>query len=476
MKYRILLVCLLLSGAFVSNGQKTSALKTHASKPNIILIVADDLGYGDLGVYGQQKIKTPKIDQLAHEGMRFSQFYAGTTVCAPSRSSLMTGQHTGHTPIRGNKEVRPEGQWPLKASAVTVAELMKKAGYTTAAFGKWGLGFVGTEGDPLNQGFDRFYGYNCQAQAHNYFPDHLWDNDQRIELGNTPTSQTAYAADMIHQKALSFITEHKDSPLFICLTYTLPHAGLQIPKNDPLFEYYKKAFNEKPVQVPETWNGVGYQPQAYPKAAYAAMVGRLDRYVGDVIQTLQKLGLDKNTLVFFTSDNGPHHEGGNDPAFFNSSGVFRGIKRDLYEGGIRVPMIARWPGRIRAGSVTDFAGAFWDFLPTFASLAAVTTPREIDGVSMLPTLLHKGTQQQHEYLYWEFHEGGGSQAVRAGKWKAIRLNVKANPNNPLELFDLSADPAEKNNVAKKYPDIVKKMGEYMRQAHVENTDFPLFKP
>lgn len=388
----------------------------------------------------------------------------------------MTGQHTGHTPIRGNKEVKPEGQWPLKGSAVTVAELMKKAGYTTAAFGKWGLGFVGTEGDPLNQGFDRFYGYNCQAQAHNYFPDHLWDNDQRIELGNTPASQTAYAADMIHQKALSFITEHKESPMFICLTYTLPHAGLQLLKNDPLFEHYKKAFNEKPVKVPETWNGVGYQPQAYPKAAYAAMVGRLDRYVGDVIQTLQKLGLDKNTLVIFTSDNGPHHEGGNDPAFFNSSGIFRGVKRDLYEGGIRVPMIARWPGSIRAGSVSDFAGAFWDFLPTFASLASVATPAEIDGVSMVPTLLHKGTQQQHPYLYWEFHEGGGTQAVRMGKWKAIKSNVKANPNNPLELFDLSSDPAEKNNVAVKYPDIVKKMGEYIRQAHVENTDFPLLKP
>lgn len=466
MKYNNpLAIFLLLCTALITTttkGQQTQ------SKPNIIFILADDLGYGDLGCFGQKLIQTPHLDAMAKQGMRFTQFYAGTSVCAPSRSSFMTGQHTGHTPVRGNKSVPPEGQWPIPDSAITVAEIMKKAGYVTGDFGKWGLGPVGSTGDPIKQGFDQFYGYNCQSKAHNYYPDHLWDNDQRVDFAsNTPSSFTEYSADLIQQKAMQFIDKQAGKPFFLFLSYTLPHAALQSP-NDSLFEKYKKLFNEKPVDVP-AWNGKGYAPQAYPRAAYAAMVSRLDAYVGQVLDMLKQKGIDKNTLVIFSSDNGPHAEGGNDPTFFNSSGGFRGIKRDLYEGGMREPMIARWPGMIKAGETSGFVGAFWDFFPTFAALAGVPVTDKIDGISILPTLLNKGRQQQHEYLYWEFHENGGRQAIRMGNWKAVKYRVKEDKNARWELYDFAADAHETHDIAAQHPDLAKKISGLAKHAHTHST-------
>jgi arylsulfatase A len=451
------------------------AVACAQQKPNVIFILADDMGYGDLGCYGQQLIETPNIDRLAAGGMRFTQFYAGTSVCAPSRASLMTGLHTGHTPIRGNYEIKPEGQLPLPDSAYIMPEMFKKAGYKTAAFGKWGMGFPGSEGDPVKQGMDQFYGYNCQRESHNFFPDHLWNNLQRVELANTLTDQQYYAPELIQQQALSFMDKHRADPFFLYLAYTLPHAGLQLPAGDKTFEYYKKKFNEQPKAVKGNWDGSGYQPQAYPHAAYAAMVTKLDSYVGEVLVKLKQLGLDQNTLVIFTSDNGPHREGGNDPEFFNSSSSFRGIKRQLSDGGIREPMIASWPGKIKPGSVSDYIGAFWDFMPTFAALAGQQRLPATDGISILPTLFKKGKQQQHEFLYWEFHEDGGRQAVRMGKWKAIKENVMKDPNNPLALYDIVADSKERNNLAAKYPDIVKKIQQIMTAEHIENKNFPFIK-
>lgn len=450
--------------------------QAKAARPNIIFILADDMGYGDLGCYGQQLIQTPNLDAMAKQGLRFTQFYAGTAVCAPSRSSLLTGQHTGHTPIRGNRGVEPEGQWPIPDSAVTIAEVLKKGGYATGDFGKWGLGPVASTGDPVKQGFDHFYGYNCQSKAHNYFPDHLWENDTRIELTrNTPPFFEDYSADLIQQKALTFIKDQKDKPFFLFLSYTLPHAGLQLPKGDSLFAKYKKQFNEEEQPVPdEMWNGKGYKPQSYPRAAYAAMVGRLDIYVGQVLQKLREYGIDKNTLVIFSSDNGPHKEGGNDPAFFKSSGPLRGIKRDLYEGGIREPFIAWWPGKIKAGGTSDYTGAFWDLLPTFAELAKQPQPKGIDGISIVPALLGQKNAPAHPWLYWEFHEQGGKQAVRMGKWKGVKLNAAANADGPVELYDLQTDVSEKNNIAGKHPDVVAEIKKIMKQQHRESTDFPLF--
>ncbi|MDR6781554.1 arylsulfatase [Pedobacter africanus] len=443
-------------------------------KPNVIFILADDMGYGDLGCYGQKRIETPNIDRLAAGGMRFTQFYAGTSVCAPSRASLMTGLHTGHTPIRGNYEIKPEGQLPLPDSAYIIPEMFKAAGYKTGAFGKWGMGYPGSEGDPVKQGIDQFYGYNCQRQSHNFFPDHLWNNQQRVELNNTLTEQRYYAPELIQQQAMAFMEQNKSNPFFLYLAYTLPHAALQLPAGDPVFEHYKKKFNEQPKTIGKDWNGIGYQPQAYPHAAYAAMVTKLDNYVGEVVARLKKLGLDKNTMIIFTSDNGPHKEGGNEPAFFNSSAGFRGIKRQLSEGGIREPMIVNWPGKIKAGQVSDHVGAFWDFMPTFADLAGQSLPGRTDGLSILPVLLNKGKKTQHEFLYWEFHEDGGRQAVRMGKWKGIREKAIKNPNAAIALYDLSNDPAETKNLASAFPQVVDKIRKIMQNEHIEHKDFPFF--
>ncbi|SMC38253.1 arylsulfatase [Pedobacter africanus] len=443
-------------------------------KPNVIFILADDMGYGDLGCYGQKLIETPNIDRLAAGGMRFTQFYAGTSVCAPSRASLMTGLHTGHTPIRGNYEIKPEGQLPLPDSACIIPEMFKAAGYKTGAFGKWGMGYPGSEGDPIKQGFDQFYGYNCQRQSHNFFPDHLWNNQQRIVLNNTLTEQRDYAPELIQQQAMTFIEQNKSNPFFLYLAYTLPHAALQLPAADPVFEHYKKKFKEQPKTIIKDWNGIGYQPQAYSHAAYAAMVTKLDNYVGEVVARLKKLGLDKNTMIIFTSDNGPHKEGGNEPAFFNSSAGFRGIKRQLSEGGIREPMIVSWPGKIKARQVSNHVGAFWDFMPTFAELTGQILQGHTDGLSILPILLHKGQQQQHEFLYWEFHEDGGRQAVRMGKWKGIREKAIKNPYSAIALYDLANDPGETKNLASAFPEVVSKIRKIMQNEHTEHKDFPFF--
>ncbi len=448
-------------------------------KPNIIYILADDLGYGDLGCYGQTKIETPHLDQLAEEGMLFTQHYSGSTVCAPSRSVLMTGLHTGHAPIRGNKEYRPEGQHPMEAEAYTVAELLKEAGYVTGAFGKWGLGFVGTEGDPNNQGFDEFFGYNCQREAHRYYPMHLWHNDQKVMLeGNDFTSTDTYAPGLIHEKALEFIEENKDEPFFLFYPNVIPHAELIIPEGE-MMEKYRGQFEETPFV--STRNGADYGDEDFsigaycsqpePRTTFAAMVSLLDQQVGEVVAKLEELGLDENTIIMFTSDNGPHKEGGADPDFFDSNGLLRGYKRDLYEGGIRVPMIARWTNTIAPGSTTDHISAFWDILPTCADLAAAPVPEDIDGISFLP-LLKGEEQEKHDYLYWEFHEQGGKQAVREGKWKLVKLDVFDPSKTRFELYDLETDLSEENNIADQHPDVVASLREIMEKAHEPNAVFP----
>jgi len=452
-------------------------LALHAQKrPNIVFILADDLGYGDLGVYGQQYIHTPHLDRLAAEGMRFTQFYAGTTVCAPSRSSLLTGQHTGHTYIRGNKEIQPEGQEPLADSVQTFAQLLQQAGYVTGAFGKWGLGMVGTSGDPNHKGFDEFFGYNCQRQSHRYYPTHLWHNSEKIILdGNDLSQQVHYAPSLIQQKTLAFIENHKDSSFFLFIPTVLPHAELQGPE-DEYYRQYEHAFDETPHHGSDYGPGAtvaGYASVDKPRATFAAMVSRMDAYVGQVLDKLDELGLTDNTLVIFSSDNGPHQEGGADPEFFNSAGGLRGVKRDLYEGGIRTPLIAHWPNHIAAGSVSDHIGAFWDIMPTLVELTGAPRPHYTDGTSLLPTLLGQGDQQQHGYLYWEFHEGGGRQAVRMGNWKGVRLNVKEAPDGPIALYDLQADPAETTDVAAARPEIAKQLAERMEKAHHESAVFPL---
>ena len=475
MKYHLSTVILFLILGFSAYSQDRS----NSEKPNIVFILADDLGYGDLGFNGQKYIETPVLDQMAREGITFNQFYSGSSVCAPSRAALMTGMHTGHAYIRGNKEIDPEGQEPLADSLITLAELIKTSGYQTGAFGKWGLGFVGTEGDPTREGFDDFYGYNCQRQSHRYYPGHLWRNQQRVEFaGNQPGRSGVYAPDVIQREALTFIETNHDQPFFLFIPYTLPHAELIVP-DDSLFQKYKGLFPEVPFKGNDYKIGhsvTGYASQAHPRAAYAAMVHRLDLYVGQILEKLESLGLDENTLVIFTSDNGAANEGGADPAFFESSSIFRGIKRDLYEGGIRVPFIARWPGKIQPGTQSSHISAMWDILPTLAELAGRKVAHQIDGISMLPSLTGVGLQPQHDYLYWEFHEQGGKQAVRQGDWKAVRLGVKNNTDAPIELYDLRKDPSETKNLAERYPDKVRVMDQLMKEARQESSLFPFIPP
>jgi arylsulfatase A len=451
--------------------------------PNIIYILADDLGYGDLGCYGQQKFSTPNIDRLAKEGLRFTNFYAGNTVCAPSRSALLTGQHTGHTPVRGNAEVMPEGQQPLAAATMTMPKALHGAGYVSGGFGKWGLGFVGSEGDPLRQGFDRFFGYNCQRYAHRYYPAYLWDGEEQVFLpGNDMRTTTTYAPDVIHAETLEFVRSHRDKPFFLYVATPIPHAELIAP-DDEIFAKFRGQFPETPFPGSAgTWGGVaaygphaatgGYAPQSAPKAAFAAMVTRLDRQVGELLQLLDDLGIANNTLVIFTSDNGPHREGGHDPDFFKSAGPFRGSKRDLYEGGIRVPAIARWPGHITPGGVAEEPFAAWDIFPTLAELAGVPPPKNVDGISMVPTLLGRTGQKTHDYLYWEFRERP-SQAVRSGQWKALRIFAQNGKPEGLELYNLATDPGETKNVAAEQPLIFERLRRYMAEAHRFNPQFPL---
>ena len=475
-----LLLSLLLPRLGTSQASnKVGEEKALSSRPNIVFLLADDLGYGDVGFNGQTKIRTPHIDQLAKQGKTYDHFYAGTSVCAPSRSALLSGQHTGHTYIRGNMPAPPEGQEPLVKTGKGLFELMQSAGYHTAAFGKWGLGFIGTSGDPLNQGLDHFYGYNCQSLAHRYYPDHLWEDETKIELSENAafTKQAVYAPDLIQQKALDYIDQQSsDTPFFLFLPYILPHAELIVPE-DSIFLSYKGKFEEQPYKGKDYGAGAinhGYSSQAYPHAAFAAMVTRLDLYLGQVMEKLKQKGLDKNTLVIFSSDNGPHIEGGADPVFFNSSGPFKGVKRDLFEGGIREPFVAWWPGRVGEGTKSSHVAAFWDLLPTFVSLADAKQkiPNNIDGISLVADLLQEGKQQKHDYLYFELHESGGKQAVIKGPWKAIRLEVDKDPKGPLLLYNIEKDPAELTNLAGQYPKIVQEMAGIMDRAHQPSMLFP----
>lgn len=474
-----LAVTTLVTACGGGTGSKIKASSNDVQKPNIIYILADDLGYGDLSCYGQKHFQTPNLDRMAGEGIRFTQHYAGTTVCAPSRSSLMTGQTTGHTPIRGNKKWKSEGQWPMPAETFTVAEMLKEAGYVTGAFGKWGLGFTDTEGSPNKQGFDEFYGYNCQRLAHNYYPSHLWDNEKKVVLkGNSGKQFGRYAPELIHQRVLQFIEknnpEKTGKPFFMYYPNIIPHAELLLP------EKYMEAFKGK--FLPEkSYKGAepgddgfregayGTQPESH--AAFAAMVALLDRQVGEVLDKLKELGLDKNTLVIFSSDNGPHLEGGADPDYFDSNGPLKGYKRDLYEGGIREPMIAWWPGKIRAGTTSDHVSAFWDVMPTLAELAGIESPQNIDGISFLPVLLGKEDQKEHDFLYWEFHEKGGRQALRKDNWKLVRYQVLDSTKTTTELYDLKSDISEEHNIAQEHPEVVQDLLKLMSRARTPSDVF-----
>ena len=467
-----------IMGAGVVAGCSHSGRQTD-SRPNIIYILADDLGYGDLGCYGQTIIQTPHIDQLAAEGMRFTRHYAGCTVSAPSRSSLVTGLHTGHTPVRGNKGHQPEGQHPQPGDTYTIGKMLKERGYVTGCFGKWGLGYPGSEGAPENQGIDEFFGLNCQTLAHSYFPYYLWHNGDTVWLkGNEGFGMEEYAPDVIHREAMRFIRNHKERPFFAFLTYILPHAELINPA-DSIADIYSDRFPETPyhgVDSGPRYRKGPYASSPHPKADFAAMVTRLDAYVGDIMAELKKSGSDRNTIVMFASDNGPHREGGADPDFFGSYGPLRGVKRDLYEGGIRVPMIAWYPAKIKAGSVTDHVSAFWDVMPTLAELTGAKINGHTDGISFAPAMYGQSNQKKHDFLYWEFHEQNGKIAVLKGDWKAIWLNVNLPEKTVVELFDLSKDIHEDHNVAEQYPEIVAGLEQLMRQSHVDMEAFPFSLP
>jgi len=418
-------------------------------RPNIIFVVADDLGYGELGCYGQALIRTPNLDRMAAEGVRFTDCYAGSTVCAPSRCALMTGRHTGHCHVRGNALV------PLRPEDLTVAEVLKGAGYATGLIGKWGLGEPKTTGLPNRKGFDYFFGYLNQAHAHDYYPDHLFRNERRVALpANRAGGKGEYSHDIFTRQALDFVHREAGGPFFLYLAYTIPHANNEL--------------KEKGMEVP---SAAPYTKEDWPEPERnkAAMITRLDADIGRIMAQIKALRIESNTVVFFTSDNGPHKEGGVKAEFFQSAGPLRGIKRDVYEGGIRVPMIVRWPGRVPAGAVSDQVWYFPDFLPTAAEIAGAKTPAGLDGLSILPTLLGQKQVRQHEFLYWEFHEGGSKQAVRMGDWKGVRLD----PGAPLELYDLKSDLGETNNVAARHPEVVGKIEAYLKTARTESERWPL---
>jgi uncharacterized sulfatase len=439
-----------------------------AAKPNIIFILADDLGYGDLGSYGQKLIQTPRLDRMAAEGMRFTQFYAGSTVCAPSRSVLMTGRHTGQTSVRGNAGTLGYPAQTLPANEVTVARVLKSAGYTTGLVGKWGLGENGSTGSPDKQGFDTYFGFLNQTHAHNHYPDFLWRNGERVPLPNDrvqvgavagagyATKRLVYAGDLFFQEAKEFVARNREKPFFLYLSLVVPHAN-----------------NERSRELGDGQEvpsyGI-YSDRSWPdvQKGQAAMITRMDEGIGELLAQLKQLGLDENTVVMFSSDNGPHREGGplQNPDFFAASGPLKGIKRSLTDGGIRVPFLVRWPGKIKAGAVSDHVGYFGDMLATFAELSGVPAPTPNNSVSLVPELAGRGTQAKHDYLYWEFFEKGFSQAVLLGnQWKGIRL-VKRDA--PLQLFDLVADLGETTDVAAKHPEVVARINEIMRTGRADN--------
>ena len=434
-----------------------AVLRGQRRPPNLVFIMADDLGYGHLGCYGQQKIKTPALDRLAAEGVRFTHAYSGNTVCAPARCTLMTGKHAGHCSVRGNA-----GGIPLQPTDVTLAESLKAAGYVNGCFGKWGLGEANTGHTPNDRGFDEFYGYLHQLHAHFYYTHFLWKNGRKHFLANRHDWRRDYTHDLIAAESLNFVRRNRHNPFFLYLPFTIPHAELLVP-DDSLAEY-QGAFPETPFTSAPRMH---YAPHPTPKAALAGMISRLDRSVGELLRTLDELNLSDNTLVVFTSDNGPDRDNGNDPDFFQAAGPFRGYKRDLYEGGIRVPMIARWPGRIPARSTSAVPWSFQDVLPTFAELAGASAPRAIDGRSITPQLLEPnspaGRAPVHDHLYWEVWENGlQMQAARAGDWKAVRPNMDA----PLELYNLAADPGERQNLAAAQPETATRLASILKREHV----------
>ncbi|MFK5921176.1 MAG: arylsulfatase [Verrucomicrobiota bacterium] len=473
-----------------------SSAQAADQKPNIVFIMADDLGYSELGSYGQKKIRTPHLDQLAKEGMRFTRHYSGNAVCAPSRCVLMTGKHPGHAWVRTNKATKPLGQEPIPASEVTVAELLQKQGYATGAFGKWGLGRPGSSGDPLKQGFDRFFGYNCQSRAHSYYSDYLQDDDKHFALKNNPVlpghaslaegadpldpksyamfKGTDYASDHINDEALKFMRKNKDRPFYLYYPTMIPHVALHVP-DEELAPYLKLGWKEKPF-TGRNANGkrYGYTPHMTPKAAYAAMISRMDRYVGKLLKQLDELDLAENTIVVFTSDNGTTHLGDEvDYEFFESVGPLRGLKGSLYEGGVRVPLIVRWPGHVKAGTVSDYVSGFEDWLPTLLEVVGDSSevPEGLDGVSLVSVLEGK-KQQARDLLYREFPSYGGQQALWSGKWKAVKQNMSKG-NTEIELYDLSQDEGEANNVAAQNLEVVKRMRQQMDEQHVPSEVFPL---
>jgi arylsulfatase A len=474
------------------------------ARPNIVFIIADDLGYGDVGAFGQTKIRTPNIDSIAKEGMRLTQCYAGNAVCAPSRCVLMTGMHPGHAQVRNNKEVQPEGQHPLKAGTATLPRLLKQAGYVTGGFGKWGLGGPESDGRPTKQGIDRWFGYNCQRVAHSHYPPYLWDNDQKHPLKNPaqtgheklpagadPNDPKSYATftgaeygmDVITEQAVKFVKDNKDRPFFLYYPTIIPHFALQVPA-DSLAEYEGK--------FPETPYLGNYVPHRTPRAAYAAMITRMDRHVGELMQAVREAGLYDNTIFAFTSDNGPVFDSlaGDSVDFFNSTGGFRGRKGSLYEAGVHEPTIVSWKGHIAAGSTTDRVCGFEDWIPTLLELAGAkdATPKDIDGISFAPTLLGQ-SQPPRPFLYREFASGGGQQSVRIGDWKGIRQNMlpgsgkgkakaakaqaaNAAANMRVELYNLKSDHAETTDVSAQHPEIVAQIEKLMREQHTANADFP----
>jgi arylsulfatase A-like enzyme len=445
------LMLTILEGTPVYAGEQASQ-----RRPNIILITADDLGYGDLSCYGQKNFKTPNLDRLAAEGVRFTQAYAGSTVCAPSRCALMTGLHTGHCRIRGNARV------DLRPDDVTIAEMLKGAGYHTAHIGKWGCGMPGGAGEPHKQGFDHWFGYVTNGEAHNYYPDFLWKNGERLQIENevtkgVATKKVTYSPDLFTADALRFIEENTERPFFLYLGYTQPHANNEAKPNG--------------MEVPD-YGEYSDKPWPEPEKGRAAMIAYMDRDIGKLMDKLHELRLDENTVVIFSSDNGPHKEGGSDPAFHDCNGPLRGIKRDLYEGGIRVPLMVRCPDLVKAGMVSDHICAHWDIMPTIADFAGVKPPGNLDGVSFFPTVSSQSPsqqQRQHEFLYWEFHERGFQQAARMGRWKGVLLKY----GGALELYDLDRDTGEEKNVANEHPEVVSKIKTYLSTARSENADWPI---
>lgn len=462
MKNTIVLSLPLCLASAVAQDALAQGRKQPDRKPNIVFILADDMGIGDIGCYGQQYIKTPNIDRLASQGLRFTHHYSGSTVSAPSRCSLLTGKDMGHAWIRGNAGSADGFDSFLRAEEITVAELLSDAGYATACVGKWGLGGPGTEGSPGNQGFDYFFGYLSQGAAHDYYPDYLYENDRKVRLdGNT------YSHFLIMEKGLDFIREHSEEPFFVYFAVTPPHADLDYPD----LSAFRGRFEEAPY-VNKAKSGRGYKNQPEPRAAYASMVSEVDKNVGQVLDLLEEKGILENTIVIFSSDNGVHSVGGHDPDYFNSNGGFRGYKRDLYEGGIRTPFIVGWKGTVKPGTETSHISTFWDFLPTVCDIAGLKTPDGVNGMSYYPTLLDRKRQRQHKYIYYEFFEKGGKQSVMTKDgWKLVRLNMD-NPDKIVEeLYKVDEDIAEKHDLASEYPDKVAALRDLAAKSRTESRIF-----